>query len=41
MDNVVDKKLSQLSRGFGTASGKLIRDTPLFSTDSEDNVSES
>eukprot|EP00795_Rhopilema_esculentum_P013738 gene13738-4659_t len=34
MDNVVDKKLSRLSRGIGTQSGQLIRETPIYSSES-------
>eukprot|EP00794_Sanderia_malayensis_P017284 gene17284-19011_t len=40
MDNMVDKKLSELSRGFGTTSGKLIRDTTFYSCNDSIDLNE-
>eukprot|EP00112_Aurelia_sp_Birch-Aquarium-sp1_P023088 Seg675.23 transcript_id=Seg675.23/GoldUCD/mRNA.D3Y31 product="putative protein KIAA2012-like" protein_id=Seg675.23/GoldUCD/D3Y31 len=34
MDNIVERKLSKLSRGIGTLSGRLVRETPVYSNES-------
>ena len=36
MDDIADKRLSKLSRGTGTLSGNLLRETPVYSRESID-----